>query len=57
MKKPQYRHGRVFRCTICGKFISYNEINKNKIRVEHTPDTEFTVENTEFTHWSCKINN
>ena len=48
-----YRHGKVFRCQICGKFISYNEIDKGEIKVEYTPDTEYTVESTEFTHLHC----
>jgi hypothetical protein len=42
-----------FKCSICGKFISYLEIDKGNIKVEFTPDTEYTVEETIFTHKKC----
>jgi len=48
-----YRHGKVFRCQNCGKFISYKEIEDGKIKVDYTPDTEYTVECTEFVHLHC----
>jgi len=48
-----YRHGKVFRCQKCGKFISYKEIDEGKIKVDYTPDTEYTVECTEFIHLHC----
>lgn len=41
------------RCSICGKFISYLEIEKEKVKIEYTPDTEYTIEKTEFTHKKC----
>lgn len=48
-----YKHGKVFRCSVCGKFISYSEIDKNEVKVEFTPDTEYTIEETVFTHLHC----
>lgn len=48
-----YKHGKVFRCSVCGKFISYSEIDKNEVKVEYTPDTEYSVEETVFTHLHC----
>lgn len=48
-----YKHGKVFRCSVCGKFISYSEIDKNEVKVEYTPDTEYTVEETVFAHLHC----
>jgi hypothetical protein len=45
------------KCSVCGKFISYREVEEGKVLVEFTPDTEFTSESTEFTHEKClKIN-
>jgi len=41
-----------FRCQVCGRFIKYNEIPKN-VEVDFTPDTEFTIEKTLFTHNHC----
>jgi ketosteroid isomerase-like protein len=43
-----------FKCTICGKFISYDELDKDEVTVVFTPDTEFTIEATEMTHEKCK---
>ena len=48
-----YRHGKVFRCQKCGKFISYKEIDEGKVKVDYTPDTEYTIECTEFAHLHC----
>lgn len=48
-----YKHGNVFRCSVCGKFISYSEIDNNEVKVKYTPDTEYTVEETVFTHLHC----
>ena len=53
VKGSAYKHGKVFRCSVCGKFISCSEIDKNEIKVEYTPDTEYTVEETVFTHLHC----
>lgn len=47
-------HGRVFRCTNCGKFISYKEIDSDLVTTDYTPDTDVTVEETTFTHIKCK---
>ena len=46
------RHGEIFRCQVCGKFIGYGEIPEN-VKVDFTPDTEFTTEETVFTHKHC----
>ncbi len=43
-----------FRCEICGKFVSYKDINNDKVRVDFTPDTQFTDEKYEFFHNKCE---
>ena len=43
----------VFKCTICGKFISYKEIDDNEIERDFTPDSEFTTECHAMTHKKC----
>ncbi len=42
----------VFRCIVCGRYISYDDIPDN---VNHyfTPDTHFTIEKSEFGHKEC----
>ena len=45
---------RKIRCKVCGKFIGNNEI-PDKVIIKFTPDTQFTVENTEFTHKKCEL--
>jgi hypothetical protein len=42
------------RCEVCGKFISYAEIENDLVTVDYTPDTEHTIECTEFTHIKCQ---
>ena len=45
--------GNSIRCSICGKFISYNDVDNGKAEVNFTPDTEYTIECTEFIHSDC----
>ena len=40
------------RCDICGKFIRYSDI-PDLVIVDFTPDTEYTKEETLFTHIKC----
>lgn len=47
------RHGEIFRCDICNKFISYKELDNKEVKVDFVPDTEFTIEKTTFTHKKC----
>ena len=42
-----------FRCTICGRYISYQDISDDKVQQDFTPDTEYTTEQMEMTHLSC----
>ena len=57
MKAINKKHGEIFRCQKCGKFIGYNEI-PSKVKVDFTFDTKVTVEETLFTHNACyKPNN
>lgn len=37
------------RCSICGKFIGYQEDS----HIDFTPDTEYTEEETVITHQEC----
>ena len=41
-----------FKCIYCGKYVSYSDIEKNKVEVKFTPDTHFTVEKFEMYHKS-----
>lgn len=41
------------KCSVCGKFISYFEIDTDQIRSKFTPDSEHTTEKTEFWHLKC----
>lgn len=51
MKKKKSNN--CIRCAFCGKFISYAELEKGEIKSTFTPDTMFTVEETEFAHIKC----
>lgn len=42
------------KCEICGRYIGASEFDRDEIIVDFTPDTEFTVEETIFTHKKCK---
>lgn len=48
------KHGSIFRCEVCGKFISYAELDANKADLKFVPDTFFSVERTLFTHKKCR---
>ena len=50
----------VFKCTVCGKYISYQDIQNDKTIHEYTPDMPdtgvpfmYSGERTEITHKSC----
>jgi hypothetical protein len=43
------------RCIVCGKFIGDKEISNNEIETEFIPDTEFTIEEINYTHKKCKM--
>ena len=42
----------MFKCDKCGKFIAYDDI-PDKVKIEHTVDSENTIEETVFTHLHC----
>lgn len=46
----------TFKCSLCGKYVSYKEIEDNKVLVVYTPDTEYTMEETRMTHTACHEN-
>lgn len=50
-KKPKL-DGKI-RCWWCGKFIGYKEFERNEIRADFIPNTEFTVESCEYAHKKC----
>ena len=50
MKKPDVE----FRCVYCGKFISYCDVGTKKTGSKFTPDSELSIENTEFWHTKCE---
>ena len=41
------------KCSVCGKFISYKDITLRRVKVDYTPDSEYTTEKTEFWHLKC----
>jgi hypothetical protein len=43
----------VFKCFICGKFISYKDIENDKVKCDYTPDTEYSIEDIVYTHINC----
>lgn len=43
-----------FKCSICGKYISYRELEEGNIEQKYTPDSEFTIEEFEYWHEKCK---
>jgi len=52
--KKQKGKDTSFKCTICGQYISYQDIMENKVTQEFIPDTQFSVEKCEMTHKKCK---
>lgn len=44
---------KLFKCTICGKFIAYKDIEDDKVNIVFTPDSEYTIEETLMTHEKC----
>jgi len=36
------------RCSVCGRFISYDDIDSGAAKYKFTPDTHFTKEYSEF---------
>jgi hypothetical protein len=41
---------RLMHCSVCGQFIG---IFTKNVRIEFIPDTQFTVEQTIYTHKKC----
>lgn len=46
----------TIKCSICGRFISYADINNRLTGYHYTPDTPFTAEEHEHWHKACDIN-
>ena len=42
----------IFKCAVCSKFIAYDDIPR-KVKIDFTPDTEYTTEAISFTHLHC----
>ena len=42
----------IFKCDVCGKWIAYDDI-PDKVKTNHTVDSEWTTEATSFTHLHC----
>jgi len=42
-----------FKCTVCGQWISYQDIIDNKVIQEFTPDTQYSIERCDMTHKKC----
>ena len=44
-----------FKCTWCGKFLSYAEMaDKKLVKYKFTPDTDCTIETHEYWHIACE---
>jgi len=43
----------VFKCYICGKYISYSDIKNKLVKADYTADSEYTIEETVLTHLKC----
>lgn len=56
MKKNRNRFNTWRKCTVCGKYISYKSINLKEVVFKFTPDTEFTTEESTYTHKKCLTN-
>lgn len=41
------------KCSICGKFIAFKEIENNKILIDFIPDSEISIETFTHTHKKC----
>ena len=41
------------KCDVCGKFIGWMDFIMDRVITDFTPDTEYTVEETIFTHRKC----
>ena len=50
MKKPTDTQ---FKCRSCGKFIGHNDFINGNVNIKFMPDTNFTVEATEYYHKKC----
>ncbi len=47
----------MVKCSDCGKFISYNEIENEKVDYHYQPDTDFTYESEYYSHKQCNNKN
>jgi len=46
----QHNDKEYIRCCICGRFI---KLSDQDFKIEHTPDSPFSVEKTEYMHNEC----
>ena len=44
----------VFKCSICGKFIAYEDINTDKVKREMGNTIDTMLETVEFYHTKCE---
>lgn len=42
-----------FKCDVCGKFISYDDFEKGKVKTDYTPETPFECERITHVHRRC----
>jgi len=52
MGKVRIKHGSLFRCINCGKFMSYKDLDEG--HREYIPETDWTNEEIKFSHKKCK---
>lgn len=43
-----------YKCTICGRYISYKDIEEDKVGRFYQPDTPYTQERDEIWHLECE---
>ena len=44
------------KCSVCGKFIGFIDFMKDEVKMEYTPDSEYTDEDIVHTHIKCYNN-
>jgi hypothetical protein len=42
------------KCMYCGRFIALQEFMDESAKLKYTPDSDHSVENTEFYHVECE---
>ncbi len=44
------------KCSICGKYIAYKELDRGTVKSTYIPDGLFSIERIEYAHQTCLDN-